>query len=283
MSVEPDSLGLDKPIKLGRVSKIPKITDELLLDKSRGLPYVINNYQRVAKVMRKNDKSVPKGTKSRLVKVETEVRNLESVLEFYQLWCHGLFPKATFGDCIQMVRKYKSGRIRLYRRDMIDQEMHRQRVEKGIITENTEPNDENDDLFDDGDFDDLAGATAPSEPSRETGNDNELDEDDWGFLSVRRRPNGLFIGEEDEEDDNVEKTTENVETTTENVETIKENVEKNGSEIENASSDKSEVAGATNSTGPDTHNSNGDSEIPDMDDIEDDYDAELDVMREMGM
>lgn len=205
---EQDNLGLDKPIKLGRVSRVPKITDELLLDRVRGLPHVISNYQKVARTIRKNDKAFAQKSKKSLskhalrsLKVDTEVQNLELVLQFYQLWCHGLFPRATFTDCTQMVRKYKSPRIRMYRRELIDREMHRQRVEKGIITEEAE-NASDDDLYD-APLNGIAAVDVEDANPEPAPTVDEDDEDDWGFLSVRRRPNGLFISE-DEEDENGE-------------------------------------------------------------------------------
>lgn len=270
MSQEPDSLGLDKPIKLGRVLKVPKITDELLFDRNRGIPYVINNYRKVSRAMRKNDKAHAQKVKEsalsksalHLLKVESEVRNLESVLQFYQLWCHGLFPRATFSDCTQMVRKYKSPRVRMYRRELIEKEIHRQKVEQGIITEDAEINDEDDDLYDAPDPNRIAAVdedVATSETVAPNVEDDD-DEDDWGFLSVRRRPNGLFVGDDDDEEQDEQ--------------------------------DKQDAAKKP-SSGPTNHTISDDEEdFPDIPDsilqqesggFDDKYDDELEIMREMGM
>lgn len=268
-----DSLGLDKPIKLGRVSKIPRITDDLLLDRVRGLPHVISNYKKVARTIRKNDKTFAQKAKDSslskealgALKVDTEVHNLELVLQFYQLWCHGLFPRATFSDCTQMIRKFKSTRIRMYRRELIDKEMHRQRVEKGIITEDAEISD--DDLYDAP----LNGIAAVDEVDATVNAANvpsadvDDDEDDWGFLSVRRRPNGLFIGDEDDEDSEANTGTGHANTT---------------------SSDSAPVP--TTSRAPPPASAPSPIEYPDIpdsiqEDFDDKYDDELEIMREMGM
>lgn len=274
MSQEPDALGLDKPIKLGRVSKIPKITDELLFDRVRGLPHVITNYKKVARTIRKNDKALaqkakdPFQSKSSLhqFKVETECQNLESVLQFYQLWCHGLFPKATFSDCIQMVRKYKSPRIRMYRRELIEQEIHRQKVEKGIITEDADIAGENDDLYDTPQTNGIAAVDDEiAENNSEAAVRQDEDDEDWGFLSVRRRPNGLFIGDEDDE------------------------------EQEQVAANAEDAASTETSSNPSRASAivEHEEEYPDVPDsvlqeaendkLDDKFDDELEIMREMGM
>lgn len=273
---EQDSLGLDKPIKLGRVSRIPKLTDEMLLDRVRGIPHIISNYQKVARTIRKNDKASSNKAKLsnlsknalRALKVDTEVQNLELVLQFYQLWCHGLFPRATFADCTQMVRKYKSPRIRIYRRELVDQEMHRQRVEKGIITEDVE-NASDDDLYDAP----LNGIAAVDEAVVDTAERVDVDdEDDWGFLSVRRRPNGLFI---DEDDDDVE-TREDA-----GVEIGGGN---GGQEVPGSAARQNmhqNILEPTSAISPEEY-----PDIPDsiqQEDFDDKYDDELEIMREMGM
>ena len=62
---------------------------------------------------------------------------MSSVLQFYQLWCHGLFPKATFKDCIHLIRALgaRSPQLRLYRRELIAAELHKLKVAKGIIAD----------------------------------------------------------------------------------------------------------------------------------------------------
>lgn len=275
---EQDNLGLDKPIKLGRVSRVPKITDELLFDRVRGLPHVISNYQKVARTIRKNDKALAQKAKKslsknalRTLKVDTEVQNLELVLQFYQLWCHGLFPRATFTDCTQMVRKYKSTRIRMYRRELIDQEMHRQRVEKGIITEEAE-NASDDDLYD-APLTGIAAADVEEANSQAAPAVEEDDEDDWGFLSVRRRPNGLFIGEDEEDADNGEKG----------------GAEKvSGIYTAGRETDGKEVPVDLNTLRPIPADTSQEEypDIPDSvheEDFDGKYDDELEIMRQMGM
>lgn len=274
MSQDPDSLGLDKPIKLGRVSKIPKITDELLFDRVRGLPHIITNYKKVARTIRKNDKAYAqksKDARSKLAlhhaKVETECQNLASVLQFYQLWCHGLFPRANFSDCVQMLRKYKSPRMRMYRRELIDKEMHRQRVEKGIITEDAPANSDMDELYDAPDASGIAAVddeTGGNDGSAAVANDqDEDDEESWGFLSVRRRPNGLFVDDDEDGDDN------------------------NTAAAPEAAKPVSRAAPPAIDDDDDFPDDQEYPEVPDSvlqeTAFEDEYDNELELLREMGM
>lgn len=288
MSQEADSLGLDKPIKLGRLLKIPKITDELLFDRNRGIPYVIQNYQKVARGIRKNDKifsqkakelKLSKGALHQL-KVESEMRNLESVLQFYQLWCHGLFPRATFTDCMQMVRKYKSARVKIYRRELIEKEIHDQRIKEGIITEDAAPEDENgideDDLYDAPD-NGIAAVNEEVASAKEVNDDDS--EDDWGFLSVRRRPNGLFVGDDEESGNDDEQDGQNGE---------------NDGDANNQTktSSASEPRKTQNPTIDDDNDGDNDefddddfdySALPNPKEQVDEFEDELEIMREMGM
>ncbi|EEQ39379.1 hypothetical protein CLUG_03507 [Clavispora lusitaniae ATCC 42720] len=212
-----DNLGLDKPIKLGRVSRIPKLTDELLFDRVRGLPQVIANYPKLSRSIKKHDKKLAEkfkgGTYSKQaahsLRVEAEVKNMGSVLQFYQLWCHGLFPRATFKDCVDMLRSYKSFKLKEYRRELISQQIHRLKVEKGLINESTDTADmdSDDDLYNPAPNNDIA-AVDEAETSHKTtettnANNDDDDEDDWGFLSVPRRSNGLFIDDEDDDVDSI--------------------------------------------------------------------------------
>ncbi|GEQ67767.1 hypothetical protein JCM33374_g1432 [Metschnikowia sp. JCM 33374] len=225
--IENDLLGLDQPLKLGRVSRIAKLTDELLFENNRGLPQVRKNYTKLSRAIRKNDHAcVSKIQKNNLskssaqqLKVATETENLQKVLSFYQLWCHGLFPRANFKDCLKMLRGHKSSALKEYRRGLIDNEIRRLKIEKGIIVD--EPENENlgpgeDRILENNDDDDdlYAPATANTglvtsrsgSPPTETNAGVESDEDDWGILSNNRprRTNGLFIGDDDDGDDGEE-------------------------------------------------------------------------------
>lgn len=195
-----DILGLDKPIRLGGVSRIPKLTDELLFDSNRGLPQVRNNYTGLLRSIKKNDKAVagkitkaPSKAAARQLKVAAEVENLQKVLLFYQLWCHGLFPRATFSDCLKMIRNHKSFVVKEYRRELINNELHRLRVDAGIIIENEETQEPEDDLY--------APEATDGADQASTNRDTNDSDDDWGFLSTRRARNGLFVADDDEEID----------------------------------------------------------------------------------
>lgn len=201
-----DLLGLDQPIKLGRVSRIPKLTDELLFSNIRGIPQIRNNYKKLSALLRKIDheyadrikKSASKSG-ARQLKVACQTEKLKKVLLFYQLWCHGLFPRANFKDCIQMLRRYSSFPLKEYRRGLINNELHKLKIEKGIISDEPPP------MSDPEDEDDLY--TAPNADNQQEGtlestaNANiDDDEDDWGFLSIRKG-NQLFVADDDENTD----------------------------------------------------------------------------------
>lgn len=110
-----DLLGLDQPLKLVSRAKIAKIDDERMLTNPNGIKYIAKNYSKVNRIIKKNDlKLSQKIAKSsnltssaqRRLKYENEYNNLSSILQFYQLWCHGLFPKANFKDCLKLIRVY---------------------------------------------------------------------------------------------------------------------------------------------------------------------------------
>lgn len=202
MSAENDDLGLERPIKLGHTLRIPKLTDELLFDNIRGLPQIRNNYSRLSKALKRNTKKYAEKLASskaaaHQAKVACESENLQKVLLFYQLWCHELFPRATFHDCLKMLRAYKSSTLKNYRRELLDNEIRRLKIEQGIIVEGQEDAHPQNELYESNPQSPGIGEDEQADP-----NHDDSDEEDWGFLSVKRRnTNGLFIGEDDEDDD----------------------------------------------------------------------------------
>lgn len=277
-----DNLGLDKPIKLGRVTRIPKITDELLFDHARGLPPVITNYPKLSRSIKKNDRKLGEKLKkgsytklaAHLMKVDAEVKNLESVLQFYQLWCHGLFPRATFADCVKMLRTHKSFRLKEYRRELISQQIHRLKVEKGLIIVNENPSDvqSDDDLYQPNN--DIA-AVDVAERSKVVAaatihDDDDEDDDDWGFLSIHRRPNGLFIGDDEEGEDDEEATPSSTTLPhplpTEPTQRVQPATEKRAPPTNTLIEDEFPDEEMLQATEPDSH-----------------YDEEYEIMRQMGM
>lgn len=182
-----DILGLDKPIKLTTRAKIAKIDNERVFNE-KGLPYLTKNHQKVVRTLRKKDKEFLKVSKpSKSAKYQHEYDNLETVLQFYQIWCHNLFPKARFKDCIQLLRRLgrTSSQLKLYRRELIELELNKIRVEKGIIDEHHS----DDDIY-----------ATPAEPVVV---ENDDDEDDWSFMNrpKNKRRNGLFVDEDDEDEE----------------------------------------------------------------------------------
>lgn len=280
-----DILGLEKPIKLGRVSRIPKLTDDLLFDNIRGLPQIRNNHTKLSALLRRLDRSyadrIKKSgskTQARQLKLACETEKLQKVLLFYQLWCHGLFPRATFKDCTQMLRNYTSFPLKEYRRGLLNNEIHRLKVEKGIITE--EPSEMNAD-----DEDDLYLAPVGENGSAENADPSsasapaEDDEDDWGFLSIRHN-NQLFVGDNNDEDELIPEELSTTRTSKRIIESDDDQEEggigeQDGEDDFEDSFDLDEITKSQMAT----------VEMPNLEDFEEpsDHEHELEVMREMGM
>ncbi|KAI5966415.1 CSM3 [Candida pseudojiufengensis] len=152
------SLGLDS-VKIRPKRKIAKIDNDRILYNKKGIPYLVKNHQRLNRIIAKNDKEFQKSEHNKAsvnrnyrtptqLKYDHEYSNLTSILQFYQLWCHGMFPKANFKDCAYLIRSlgHKSSQLRLYRRELIDKEIHKLKVSKGIIDENSQNKDNNNNL-----------------------------------------------------------------------------------------------------------------------------------------
>lgn len=85
-----------------------KLTAEKLLSR-KGLPYVMENG--------------PK--RCRISKRRNPYENLTSVLQFYQLWAHELFPKAKFKDFVSLCHTLGKGdkELREYRTNLVKKDM----------------------------------------------------------------------------------------------------------------------------------------------------------------
>ncbi|RKP28454.1 hypothetical protein METBISCDRAFT_29144 [Metschnikowia bicuspidata] len=285
-----DALGLDQPIKLVRASRVPKLTDELLFSATRGLPQICNNYHKLCALLRRLDKKFEQKTRSkgtsRLERLAYETEKLHKVLLFYQLWCHGLFPRATFSDCVQMLRGHKSFALKEYRRGLLDHEIHRLKVAKGLVAERSELEEELYQAPGDGAGKERGkgasgeGAGGVGEAMSSSGPapvDRDESEDDWGFLSVNRWGNQLFVGDEDEAEPVLGGTRVNNDTSN-----IINNFNEN--KADNTAPDEDELLDLLpNSFMPlrDLHTQPAE---PNPDDFEfSDHETELEVMREMGM
>lgn len=144
-----DLLGLDQSIKLTTRAKIAKIDEERIFNKQKGIHYIIQNHRKLQKIFERNEHRIWKKYRNhslssdmkKQIKHEVEYENMTSILQFYQLWCHGLFPKARFRDCIQMLRAFgsKSSQLKLYRRELIEREIYKAKVESGLEPGYPEP------------------------------------------------------------------------------------------------------------------------------------------------
>lgn len=178
-----DVLGLDQQIKLTKRSKVATLNQERVLGKT-GLPYIVKSHQKVGRILKKNDKRKPKTKQD---KYDHEDQNLASVLQFYQLWCHTLFPKANFKDCIQLLRGvgHRSKAVKVYRQELLERELYKMKIEKGII-----------DVPDPSYAIDVNGPEQ-EEVATEQGGENGYNDsdDDFAFMN---RSNGLFVGNDEE-------------------------------------------------------------------------------------
>ncbi|ODV80705.1 uncharacterized protein CANTADRAFT_32618, partial [Suhomyces tanzawaensis NRRL Y-17324] len=193
-----DVLGLDKLIKLTKRAKIAKIDNQRIFNNQTGLNYITKNHGGVLRSIKKNDKTFEKnqGKVSKTAKYDHEYNNLTTVLQFYQLWCHGLFPKAKFKDCIHLIRSLgaRSPQLKVYRRQLIEMELNKLRVEKGIVDEGGAENPEIDGVA-------LEEPEAAAEDSQVGLSGLHEDEEDVNSIHRPRpaRSNGLFV--DDDEDD----------------------------------------------------------------------------------
>ena len=205
----------------------------------------MKTHSKLLRTLKKNDKnfySEPRSSISKSQKFEHEYENLSSVLQFYQLWCHGLFPKATFKDCIHLIRALgaRSPQLRLYRRELIAAELHKLKVAKGIIA------DENQD--------------APSIPEEE--NTTDPSNEEWNSMHMSAlvpgssNKNGLFVDSNSNEDFD----------TTNEVNAAASLADKDALSTD----DKAEQ---TNAITSDTHNNDVDSDDPFSDDDDINIDA----------
>lgn len=219
-----DLLGLDKPIKLTTRAKVAKIDDDRMLSKPTGIQYIVKNFDKMNRVIKKKDAAFSKelakekykraSSKTiRRLKHEHEFDNFTFILHYYWFWLNTVFPKANFKDCIKLLRVYgsKSNHMKLYRRGLLDQELLKLREEKGIV-DNV------------GDLEEDAGIAEPlatfeqghssvdnGDESGKTTNtvDNDDDDDDWSFMirSATKSKNNLFIDDDDEDDDDLYRVT----------------------------------------------------------------------------
>lgn len=198
-NVVDDVLGLDQDIKLTTRAKVARLDYDRVMDKN-GLTYILQNHTNITKTISRRDKQfykIHKGKPTKHQKYDHEAENLSKVLEFYQLWCHGLFPKANFKDCIALLRGLgaKLAPLKLYRRDMLNRELDKLKMEKGMVIED----DEHQDVLVNEDAE-----QSQIEPQANA-NEDEEDDDDWSFMNRPRIPrnNGLFLDDDDEDaDDN---------------------------------------------------------------------------------
>jgi replication fork protection complex subunit Csm3/Swi3 len=217
--VQDDLLGLDQEIKLTKRARVARLDNQRIFNPVTGLDYILKHHRDVTKTIQKNDKKFNKKyynqSVSRVAKYDHEYDNLSTVLQFYQLWCHGLFPKANFRDCIHLLRRLgaKSSQLRLYRRELIDKEIEKLKIAKGIIDDHDEemqlPTLTNENSNGNDNENANENATFGSNSQAENGNtpqDAPMDDidDDWSFMNIPKTRNNLFVGDDDDDADDDE-------------------------------------------------------------------------------
>lgn len=104
-----DVLGVDDEVVVKQRRVLIKLDEDKLMA-TRGIPYLQTKVG--SKLMPRLKKQKGSG-----------LRDLSKILQFYQLWAHGLYPRANFQDFIQMARATgKKPRIRMYRQQWISDE-----------------------------------------------------------------------------------------------------------------------------------------------------------------
>jgi hypothetical protein len=105
-----DVLGIDEEVVVKKRRTMAKLDDDRLINPTMGIPYL--------------QRKVVSGLMPRLKKRKgEELRDLSTILQFYQLWAHKLYPKANFGDFIQIARTAgKTPRMRMFRQGWISDE-----------------------------------------------------------------------------------------------------------------------------------------------------------------
>lgn len=105
-----DVLGVDEEVVVKKRRIMAKLDDDRLINPNMGIPYL--------------QRKVSSNLLPRLKKRKgEELQDLSTILQFYQLWAHKLYPKANFGDFIQIARTAgKTSRMRMFRQGWISDE-----------------------------------------------------------------------------------------------------------------------------------------------------------------
>lgn len=104
-----DVLGVDEEVVIKKRRVMVKLDEDKLMS-ARGIPYLQAKAKTKLFPHLKKDKG-------------NELRNLNKILQFYQLWAHGLYPRANFQDFIQMARSTgKRPRMKMMRQSWIADE-----------------------------------------------------------------------------------------------------------------------------------------------------------------
>lgn len=107
-----------------------------------------------------------------------ELQDLDKFIEHYQFWCHELFPKAKFRDCLGMIRKVgKTKRMKMHRREFIDDLLPKPEQEDPVSESDADAQAVVEPELDDIDFDidDIEPATGQPVPAQSIPDDDDMD------------------------------------------------------------------------------------------------------------
>lgn len=160
-----DALGVDDEVVVKKRRVTVKLDEDKLMS-ARGIPYL------QAKVHSKLTTRLRK-------KKGSELKDLDHMIQFYQLWAHALYPRANFEDFVHLARTTgKKPKMRMFRRNWIAEEKG-----KGLGVDAQYGDDVNNGSgVDSGTVSVSLVSTAPKAPA--PAND----------------PNSLFVGNVDEDD-----------------------------------------------------------------------------------
>lgn len=288
-----DILGLDDQLKVTKRTKIPKIDQERLLGKN-GVSYIAKNYHKVNRIIKKNDQKHKSVSKTK--RYDVEYQNLSSVLQFYQLWCHTMFPRAKFYDGVKLIRGVvnRAPMLKQYRKKLIEAEINKLRGEMGVIDVPI-PDMHSAEAAQDGSVPSVINNVAANDDIEQDEEDDYHVEDDFSFMTG----NALFVDPDDDlydqehnnqepnnqEHNNQEhNTTSHIQRNHEKEPNIPQQVETqpvssktslpNDNDEEMFSDEDQFLSAADINPKPNP---------PILEDVEDDYDEELAVMNELGM
>lgn len=269
-STNHDILGLENEVQVKTRKKLVTLGEQKLLSKD-GLPYIYTNRKKLKFLHSNKSDYNPKDYTTHYT-----YRNLSTILQFYQLWAHKLFPKLRFKDAIMLANRKVAGEsknVRYYRRTLVEREINELFPDEAIEVASQR--------------DDIDVALSPPRSPLHL-SDNEMNSTVIQE-SLVPESNGLFVGDDDTGDQLYTVSAAGAPSAVSSApapapapapvasETSKETLQEPEQDVFPDDDDE-----FMNLTSRARNKRTIEEEIPDPEDIQD-YEDEMDVLREMGM